>query len=74
MIGYFAIPLGLHGFVTLAILLITMRLFAFYIELTGPMFAMGIGMIVTGIILLVVLRLALKIDKKVKAKLFGGEE
>ena len=74
VIGYFAIPLGLHGFVTLAILLITMRLFAFYIELTGPMFAMGIGMIVTGIILLVVLRLALKIDKKVKAKLFGGEE
>ncbi|MCS5595769.1 MAG: DUF2157 domain-containing protein [Alphaproteobacteria bacterium] len=74
VIGYFAIPLGLHGFVTLAILLITMRLFAFYIELTGPMFAMGVGMIVTGIILLVVLRLALKLDKKVKAKLFGEEE
>lgn len=73
LIGYFAIPLSLHGLVTISILLVTLRLFAFYVELTGPMFAMGIGMIVTGIILLVALRFALKIDKKIKQKLFGEE-
>lgn len=70
VIGYFAIPLGMHGLVTLAVLFITLRLFIFYIELTGPMFAMGFGMIVTGIILLIALKFALKIDKKIKAKLF----
>jgi uncharacterized membrane protein len=70
VIGYFAIPLGMHGLVTLAVLFITLRLFIFYIELTGPMFAMGFGMIVTGVILLIALKFALKIDKKIKAKLF----
>lgn len=74
VIGYFAIPLGVHGLVTLAVLFITLRLFIFYIELTGPMFAMGFGMIVTGIILLIALKFALKIDKKIKAKLFGEGE
>lgn len=73
VIGYFAIPLGMHGLVTLAVLFITLRLFIFYIELTGPMFAMGFGMIVTGIILLIALKFALKIDKKIKAKLFDKE-
>tara|TARA_R110002126_G_scaffold13118_4_gene57028 strand:+ start:171428 stop:172579 length:1152 start_codon:yes stop_codon:yes gene_type:complete len=73
VIGYFAIPLGMHGLVTLAVLFITLRLFIFYIELTGPMFAMGFGLIITGILLLVALRFALKIDKKIKAKLFDKE-
>ena len=74
VIGYFAIPLGMNGLVTISVLLITLRLFIFYIELTGPMAVMGFGLIVSGILLLVGLKFALKLDKKIKAKLAAGGE
>jgi uncharacterized membrane protein len=69
IIGFFAVPLGMNALVSVSVLFITLRIFILYIELAGPMFAMGGGMIVSGIILLLILWGALKLDKQIKAML-----
>lgn len=71
LIGYFAVPLALPALITVSILLITIRLFIFYLEVTNNMAQMGVGMLVSGIVLLIGLKLSLKINKTLKAKLFG---
>tara|TARA_R110002124_G_scaffold129483_1_gene290953 strand:+ start:251091 stop:252266 length:1176 start_codon:yes stop_codon:yes gene_type:complete len=74
IIGYFSIPLGLNALVSASVVFITLRIFMLYIDLAGPMFFMGGGMIISGVILLLILWGALKIDTRIKLKLMAMQE